>query len=66
MRFLAAFLTVSAFAAEIPRTWQQSAMGTLEVPLAVRQFSPVHLEEDAYYRIPERVVYKSYPVYAPG
>ena len=55
-----------AFAADIPRTWEKSAVEALELPLAKPEYSPVHLDEAAYYRIPERVIYKSYPVYAPG
>jgi hypothetical protein len=38
----------------------------LELPLAKLEFSPIHIDEAAYYRIAERVIYKSYPVYAPG
>jgi hypothetical protein len=66
MKTLAAFLAFSAFAADIPRAWEQSAVETLELPLAQPEFSPVHIDEATYYRIPERVIYKSYPVYAPG
>lgn len=66
LKTLAAFLAISAFAADIPRTWEQSAVDSLELPLAIREFSPVHIDEAAYYRIPERVIYKSYPVYAAG
>src|SRR5580658_9485451 len=66
MKFLTALLAVSALAADIPRTWEKSAVDTLELPLANREFSPSHIEEAAYYRIPERVIYKSYTVYAPG
>lgn len=55
-----------ALAADIPRTWDQSAVERLELPLANREHSPVHIDEAAYYRIPERVIYKSYPVYVPG
>jgi mono/diheme cytochrome c family protein len=66
---LAAFLAASvlpAFAADIPRVWEKSAVESLELPLASRENSPVHIDEAGYYRIPERVIYKSYPVYAPG
>ena len=66
MKTLARFLVFSAFAADIPRVWERSAVETLELPLAVREFSPSHIDETAYYSIPERVIYKSYPVYAPG
>jgi hypothetical protein len=60
------FLALPVFAADIPRTWEKSAVETLEVPLARPEFSPIHISEEAYYKIPERVIYKSYPVYAPG
>lgn len=66
MKIFVALLAVSVFAADIPRTWEQSAVETLELPLAKPEFSPIHLDEATYYRIPERVIYKSYPVYAPG
>jgi hypothetical protein len=66
MKLLTALLAVSALAADIPRTWEKSAVDTMELPLANREFSPSHIDEAAYYRIPERVIYKSYKVYAPG
>jgi hypothetical protein len=52
--------------AQVPRVWTQSAIDSLELPLANAANSPVHLAEDAYYRIPERVLYKTYPVYHPA
>ena len=59
-------VAVSMFAADVPRTWEKSRIETLALPIAKPEFSPVHLDEATYYRIPERVIYKSYPVYAPG
>ena len=56
----------SSFAPEIPKTWDDQAMATLEVPLANPIGSPKHVSADYYYRIPVRPIYKSYPVYAPG
>src|SRR5580698_1323895 len=50
----------------IPRTWDDAAMKTLEVPLANPTASPKHVSADYYYRIPVRPIYKQYPVYAPG
>jgi hypothetical protein len=50
---------------QIPRTWAQSAIDSLELPLSTAQYSPVHISEEAYYQIPERVIYKTYPVYGP-
>jgi len=51
---------------EIPKTWDDAAIDSLELPLAVSEYSPVHARADFYYRIPARPIYKSYPVYAPG
>ena len=50
----------------IPRTWDDAAIATLEVPLADPIGSPKHISADYYYKIPVRPIYKSYPVYAPG
>lgn len=51
---------------EIPRTWDPEALHAFEVPLADPAYSPVHVPPDYYYALPERLIYKSYPVYAPG
>src|ERR1700688_691469 len=66
MKPLAIFLAMLAFTAGVPRTWEKTAVDAMELPLANGQFSPIHIDEAAYYRIPERVIYKSHPVYAPG
>ena len=50
----------------VPRTWDDAAMQTLELPLAYAPASPKHVSADYYYRIPVRPIYKQYPVYAPG
>lgn len=51
---------------QIPRTWDEEAVATLELPLADPAHSPVHVSGDYYYRMPVRPVYKSHPIYAPG
>jgi hypothetical protein len=56
----------SAIALAIPKTWDDEAMATLEVPLANPVGSPKHASADYDYRIPVRPIYKSYAVYAPG
>ncbi|MBX7136129.1 MAG: hypothetical protein K1X67_25950 [Fimbriimonadaceae bacterium] len=43
-----------------------SEIADLEIPLARAEFSPKHVSADYYYRIRERPVYKTYPIYAPG
>ena len=50
----------------IPRTWDDAAIATHEVPLANPSASPKHVSSDYYYRIPVRPIYKGYPVYALG
>jgi len=50
----------------IPKTWDDAAMATLEVPLANPIGSPKHVFSGYYYKIPVRPIYKSYPFYAPG
>ncbi len=50
----------------IPQTWDEAALKSLELPLADPKASPVQVSADYYYRIPERTIYQSYPVYAPG
>jgi hypothetical protein len=51
---------------QVPRTWDDRAMATLEVPLADASASPVPVSADYYYRIPVRPIYKTYPVYHPS
>lgn len=63
---LALCALVTASAQEVLRTWSQPDIDTLELPAANPAFSPIHLDELAYYQIPERTIYRSYPVYAPG
>lgn len=50
----------------IPKTWDDEAMLSLELPLADPAASPKHVSSDYYYRIPVRPIYKSYPVYYPA
>jgi hypothetical protein len=53
------------FRPAVPRTWDDKALASLEVPLAVPEASPKFPPSDWYYRIPVRPIYKSYPVYRP-
>ncbi len=66
MKALAIVLALSVSPPDIPRTWKQADVDRLEVPLANPKYSAVHINEDDYYRIPARIIYKSYPVYRPG
>lgn len=49
----------------IPKTWEEQALASMEVPLADAEFSPRHISARYYYGIPVRPIYKSYPIYAP-
>src|SRR5262245_29240434 len=51
---------------EIPGTWEDRAVATLELPLANARASPVPVSAEYYYRIPVRPIYKTYPVYHPS
>jgi mono/diheme cytochrome c family protein len=56
----------AVFSPVIPKTWDDAAMASLEVPLADPVGSPKHVSADYYYKIPVRPIYKQYPWYAPG
>src|SRR5687768_2516040 len=51
---------------EVPRTWDDEALASMEIPLANAESTPKHVSSDYYYRISVRPIYKSYPIYAPG
>ena len=51
---------------EIPNTWIDKEIASLEIPLPDPSSSPKHISADYYYRIPVRPIYKDYPIYAPG
>jgi hypothetical protein len=63
---LAVILAVAATSVKIPRTWRQSDVSMLEVSLANVRYSPIHISEEECYRIPVRVIHRSYPAYSPG
>src|SRR5262245_37519207 len=68
---LSAALAIGAVSAQppasaVPTTWQDEAIGALEVPLANPVGSPRHVTAEYYYRIPVAPIYKTYSVYAPG
>lgn len=65
IRVITALFAAGAFEPDIPKTWTDAAVAALEVPLANPRYSPVHIPEQAYYQMPVRTVYRSYPVYHP-
>jgi hypothetical protein len=54
------------FSPAIPKTWDEQALASLELPLASTGAPPEHVPSDYYYRMAVRPIYKSYPIYAPG
>lgn len=56
----------AAWTPVIPRTWDDEAIRTLELPLANPAASSQYITSDYYYRMPVRPVYKTYPIYYPG
>ena len=56
----------SKFTPTIPRTWDDRAVASLQVPLAVATASPIQIPSAYYYGIPVRSIYKTYPVYHPS
>lgn len=66
MRIFTLLLAANVFQPEIPRTWTDAAVAELEVPLAKPSYSPVHISEAAYYQMPVRTIYRTYPVYHPN
>jgi hypothetical protein len=61
------FTAVVAHAADlrIPKVWDDEAIASAIMPLAVAAATPVQIPSNYYYGIPVRPIYKSYPVYRP-
>jgi len=55
-----------SFSPHVPKTWDNQALASLELPLATRSLPAEHISSDYYYQMPVRPVYKSFPIYAPG
>ena len=45
---------------------ERGAAARLRAPLATPENTPKHVSRDYYYALPERVLYKSYPIYHPS
>jgi hypothetical protein len=53
-------------AVSIPEFWSEELLHDYELPLATPERTPKHVSRDYYYALPERVLYKSYPIYHPS
>jgi len=58
-------LPVSELFFDIPRIWNNEALKNWELPMANPAYSVEPVSEEFYYALPERVIYKTYPVYHP-
>lgn len=58
---------IAALGAEpaIPEFWSTELLEDYELPLATPSRTPRHVSRDYYYALPERRVFRSYPVYHP-
>jgi hypothetical protein len=56
----------SAFSPQIPKVWDDEALRSWALPLVGLGEAPTYVSADYYYRMPERKIYRSYPVYALG
>jgi hypothetical protein len=55
-----------SFRPEVPRSWDDREVESFELPLAQADRSPRYMTSREYYALKERLIYRSYPVYAPG
>lgn len=54
------------FSPSIPKFWNDREVESFEVPLANPRYSPRYMSSAEYYALRVRLIYKTYPVYAPG
>ncbi len=55
----------SAAMPSIPKTWEDEAINSLQLPLAAPRVSVKLISSSYYYSVPVRPIYKSYDVYRP-
>lgn len=56
---------VSDWRAEVPRTWDEQALATLELPNAATGVAAKHVGAEFYERIPATTLFRTYPLYHP-
>jgi hypothetical protein len=54
------------FHPNVPKAWDDKEVARLEVPLVQRDRSPRYVTAQEYYARKVRLIYRTYPVYAPG
>ena len=55
----------AALQPSIPEFWSTELLEDYELPLATPSRTPSHVSREYYYALPERRVFRSYPVYHP-
>ncbi len=65
LSFVAEASAADLFRPQVPRTWDEPEISSLEIPLSHPEYSPKHISAEFYYRMPVRPIYQSYPVYHP-
>lgn len=58
-------IALGQFHPDIPKAWNEEALQSMTLPLAGLNTPIKYAPADWYYRIPERVIYRGYPVYQP-
>src|SRR5437764_5986320 len=59
-------LPAQDFHPDIPRAWDDHAVGDLELTLVQRDRSPRYMSAEEYYELKVRPIYRSYPIYVQG
>jgi len=60
------FADDATYRPDIPKTWDDSDVESLELPRPQVEATPQQVSADYYYRIPVMPIYRSYPIYLPG
>jgi hypothetical protein len=67
---IAGLVTFSGFAIkyveEIPKLWEDEKVKTVHIPLADKTVDLKPISADLFYKLKEKVAYKTYPLYMPG
>jgi hypothetical protein len=58
--------SVHYFSGDVPKAWDPAKVQSAHLPLADPSIHVSTVSEEYYYRLPEHVAYKSYPMYLPG
>lgn len=59
-------IALAQFHPDVPKAWSEEALQSMTLPLAGLSTPIKYAPADWYSRIPERVIYRGYPVYAPN